>query len=104
MTGFTDSPQGGTSVLENVEEELAYDHPWQVIVWNDPVNLMNYVTGIFIEVLKVTKDKAEVLMQTVHVEGKAIVADGTQDHCQELVATLGAYGLWSTMSKTGGNS
>ena len=55
------------------------DRPWITIVWNDPVNLMSYVTHVFMEYFHFDRATAERLMMDVHEKGRAVVANGTQD-------------------------
>ena len=81
---------------EEVEQE---DKPWVVIVWNDPVNLMTYVTYVFQKLFGYAKPKAEKLMLQVHEEGKAAVSTGTREKAEADVARLHAHGLWATMQQ-----
>jgi len=74
-----------------------HDRPWVVIVWNDPVNLMTYVTYVFQKLFGYPKPKAEKLMWQVHTEGKAVVSSGTREKAESDVARLQAHGLWATM-------
>jgi ATP-dependent Clp protease adaptor protein ClpS len=82
---------------QDEREEL--DRPWIVVVWNDPVNLMTYVTYVFQKLFGYSKQKAEQLMLQVHHEGKAIVSDGTREKAEYDVARLHAHGLWATMQQ-----
>ncbi len=75
------------------------DQPWIVIVWNDPVNLMTYVTLVLQRLFGYTHGKAEKLMLQVHNEGKAIVSNGTREKAEHDVARLHAAGLWATMQQ-----
>ena len=75
------------------------DKPWVTIVWNDPVNLMSYVTYVFQHVFGYPKKKATKLMLDVHHKGKAIVTSGTKDKVEADVAKLHAAGLWATMQR-----
>ena len=68
-----------------------------MIVWNDPVNLMTYVTLVFQRLFGYSRAKAEELMLQVHNEGKAVVSQGTQEKAEHDVARLHAAGLWATM-------
>ena len=82
------------------EDEVAEeDKPWVVIVWNDPVNLMTYVTYVFQKLFGYAKPKAEKLMLQVHEEGKAAVSTGTREKAEADVARLHAHGLWATMQQ-----
>jgi ATP-dependent Clp protease adaptor protein ClpS len=81
------------------EEEVRPETPWIVIVWNDPVNLMTYVTFVFQKLFGYSRAKATKLMLQVHNEGRAVVAAGTREKCETDVARLHAYGLWATMQR-----
>ena len=80
------------------EEEAVIDRPWITIVWNDPVNLMDYVTYVFQRVFGYSKPKAEKLMLDVHHKGKAVVAAGARESMERNAETLHGYGLWATVS------
>src|SRR5437763_13417233 len=73
------------------------DRPWITIVWDDPINLMSYVTHVFMSVFGYPKPKAEQLMLDVHQRGKAVVSAGTRERMELDVATLHGYGLWATL-------
>jgi len=95
-------PTTATVVPDTVEElldeqDVEIDVPWIVIVWNDPVNLMDYVVYVFQKLFGYSRDKATHLMYQVHYEGKAVVASGTREQCETDVARLHAHGLWATM-------
>jgi len=77
----------------------ARDVPWRTIVWNDPVNLMSYVTYVFREYFGFSKRKAERLMLQVHNDGKAIVATGNREEMERHVQAMHGYGLWATLDK-----
>ena len=81
------------------EESREVDRPWVVIVWNDPVNLMTYVTYVFQKLFGYDRAKAEKLMLQVHNEGKAAVSTGTREKAESDVARLHAAGLWATMQQ-----
>jgi len=86
-------------VLERPGEADAIEHdrPWVVLVWNDPINLMSYVTLVLQKLFGYSKQKATRLMLQVHHEGKAVVASGTREKAEYDVARLHAHGLWATM-------
>ncbi|GAA4059493.1 hypothetical protein GCM10022248_29050 [Nonomuraea soli] len=69
------------------------------IVWNDPVNLMSYVTYVFQTVFGYSKEKAEKLMMDVHHKGKAVVSSGTREEMERDVQILHSYGLWATLQQ-----
>lgn len=75
------------------------DRPWIVIVWNDPINLMSYVTYVFQKLFGYGKAKASRLMMQVHVEGRSVVWSGPRERAEAYVAALHEYGLWATMQK-----
>ena len=79
------------------DTDVTPDVPWVVIVWNDPINLMDYVTFVFQKLFGYSRAKARKLMLQVHNEGKAVVSSGTRERCENDVARLHAHGLWATM-------
>ena len=82
----------------DTSEDLVPATPWLTIVWNDPVNLMSYVTYVFQRVFGYTKPKAEKLMLDVHHRGKAVVSSGTREAMERDAEVLHGYGLWATVS------
>ncbi|WP_253862886.1 ATP-dependent Clp protease adapter ClpS [Prauserella halophila] len=82
------------------EGTSAGDQPWQTIVWNDPVNLMSYVTYVFQKLFGYSRDHATKLMLDVHHKGRAIVTSGSKEKVEGDVAKLHAAGLWATMEQT----
>jgi ATP-dependent Clp protease adaptor protein ClpS len=76
------------------------DKPWLVIVWNDPVNLMTYVTWVLQKLFGYPRHKAEKLMLDVHYKGRAVVSSGTQEKAELDCFRLHGYGLWATVSKS----
>ena len=81
------------------DESEGYDRPWVVIVWNDPINLMSYVTLVFQKLFGFSLAKATKLMLQVHNEGKAVVSSGNREKSELDVARLHAHGLWATMQQ-----
>ena len=79
--------------------EEATDRPWITIVWNDPVNLMSYVTYVFVTYFKYDRTKAESLMLDVHEKGRAVVSNGSREEMERDVTAMHSYGLWATMQK-----
>ncbi|MFM1864795.1 MAG: ATP-dependent Clp protease adapter ClpS [Actinomycetota bacterium] len=73
--------------------------PWVCIVWDDPINLMSYVTYVFMTYFGYSKGKAEKLMMDVHTKGKAIVNKGTREEMERDVSALHGYGLMATLEK-----
>jgi ATP-dependent Clp protease adaptor protein ClpS len=73
--------------------------PWSTIVWNDPVNLMSYVSYVFQSYFGFTESEAERLMLQVHNNGRAVVASGSREEMERHVESMHGYGLWATLSK-----
>jgi ATP-dependent Clp protease adaptor protein ClpS len=91
------TPHREAAPQEDVQTLTEPDRPWITIVWNDPINLMSYVTHVFMTVFGYPKSKAEKLMLDVHRRGKAVVSSGTRERMELDVATLHGYGLWATL-------
>ncbi|MDQ3990898.1 MAG: ATP-dependent Clp protease adapter ClpS [Actinomycetota bacterium] len=83
----------------DIAEDLGLDVPWVVIVWNDPINLMSYVTYVFQKLFGYSREKATRLMLDVHHKGKAVVSSGSREKSEWDVARLHAHGLWATMER-----
>ena len=79
--------------------DLAPDVPWVVLVWNDPINLMSYVTMVFQKLFGYSLEKATELMLDVHHKGRAVVSTGTREKAEADVARLHEHGLWAPMQK-----
>ena len=82
-----------------VEEDVDLDTPWIVLVWNDPINLMNYVTLVFQKVFGYSLEKATTLMLDVHEKGRAVVSSGAREKAEMDVYRLHEFGLWATMQQ-----
>ena len=78
------------------------DQPWIVLVWNDPINLMSYVTMVFQKVFGYSLEKATALMLDVHHKGRAVVSSGTREKAELDVYRLHEHGLWATMQRDDG--
>ncbi|WP_414695746.1 ATP-dependent Clp protease adapter ClpS [Pedococcus sp.] len=81
------------------QEEGELDVPWITLVWNDPVNLMSYVTFVFQTYFGYSRSRAEKLMMDVHVKGRAVVSTGTREKMETDTEALQGYGLWATFQK-----
>ncbi len=90
-----------TDTLPTVEwdSELETDKPWSTTVWDDPINLMSYVTYVFMDYFKYPKERADHLMLLVHNEGRAVVSTGTREEMERDVTAMHSYGLWATLAK-----
>mgnify|MGYP006278450237 FL=1 len=82
-----------------VDTAEAIDRPWLTIVWNDPINLMSYVTYVFMTYFKYSRTKAEALMLDVHERGRAVVSSGSREAMEKHVTAMHAYGLWATVAQ-----
>jgi ATP-dependent Clp protease adaptor protein ClpS len=88
-------------VLEEVDVESSTltARPWIVIVWDDPVNTMEYVTKVFMKLFGFSRTKAEKHMREVHFEGRSVVSSGTKEKAELDVFRLGEHGLLATMEQ-----
>jgi ATP-dependent Clp protease adaptor protein ClpS len=77
----------------------AFGVPWVTIVWNDPVNLMSYVSYVFRTYFGMSAAEAERRMLLVHTEGRAVVATGNREEMERHVEAMHGYGLWATLTK-----
>ncbi|MEA2477325.1 MAG: ATP-dependent Clp protease adaptor protein ClpS [Actinomycetota bacterium] len=84
----------------DVEDVTEVDKPWLVIVWNDPINLMSYVTWVLQKLFGYSRPKATKLMLQVHQEGRAVVSSGSREKAELDCFRLHAHGLWATISKS----
>ena len=87
--------------LERTElrEDTVLQTPWVTIVWNDPVNLMNYVAYVFRSYFGFSKDDAERKMLQVHNAGRAVVATGPREEMERHVEAMHGFGLLATVAK-----
>ena len=84
------------------DTEVVPDSPWVVIVWNDPINLMSYVTWVLQKLFGYSLEKATALMLDVHHKGRAVVSAGEREKAELDVFRLHEHGLWATMQRDGG--
>jgi ATP-dependent Clp protease adaptor protein ClpS len=90
-----------TDLLREVEaeDESAIGSPWITIVWNDPVNLMSYVSFVFRSYFGFPREEAERLMLLVHNDGRAVVATGNREEMERHVQAMHGYGLWASLTR-----
>jgi ATP-dependent Clp protease adaptor protein ClpS len=88
-----------TVVEPDVDETVEVARPWVVVVWNDPINLMSYVTYVLQKLFGYPLEVAEKLMLQVHYEGKAVVSTGTREKAELDVFRLHEHALWATMQQ-----
>ena len=81
------------------DEALEPALPWITLVWNDPVNLMSYVTYVFQSYFGYPRAQAEKLMMDVHTKGKAVVSHGTREQMETDCMAMQGFGLWATFEK-----
>ncbi|MDP5228368.1 MULTISPECIES: ATP-dependent Clp protease adapter ClpS [Arthrobacter] len=81
------------------QELTASDTPWNLVIWNDPVNLMSYVSFVFRSYFGYSEKKADKLMLEVHRKGRSIVAHGGRERMEQHVVAMHGYGLWATVEK-----
>ena len=93
------STVGAPTIEEETDAEEALDIPWQVVVHNDPVNLMSYVTMVFQRVFGYPRDKAEKHMLEVHLKGRSILWSGMRERAELYVQQLHGYLLLATIEK-----
>lgn len=83
----------------DADEFVEEDRPWVVIVWNDPINLMSYVSFVFRKLFGYSQAKADELMLDVHEKGRAAVSNGPREKAELDVFRLHEHGLWATMEQ-----
>jgi ATP-dependent Clp protease adaptor protein ClpS len=83
----------------DADSAIDVDLPWIVVVWNDPINLMSYVTFVFQKLFGYSLEKATELMMDVHHKGRAVVSSGTREKAEMDVYRLHDHGLWATMEQ-----
>jgi ATP-dependent Clp protease adaptor protein ClpS len=81
------------------DEITLVDKPWATIVWDDPVNLMSYVTHVFVTYFHYGKSRAHKLMLQVHNDGRAVVSSGSREEMERDVTAMHEFGLWATLDK-----
>lgn len=97
--GAVVSPMVEVDDRTELATEHRLDQPWTTTVWNDPVNLMSYVTHVFRTYFGYTRAEAERLMLLVHHEGRAVVATGPREEMERHTEAMHEYGLWATVAK-----
>lgn len=101
----TTNPSNSTSTSPSTQPgqhtQLLAERPWQTVVWDDPVNLMSYVSYVFRTHFGFSKPKAQSLMLQVHERGSAVVAEGPRDAMELHVEAMHGYGLWATARQAG---
>ncbi|MBA2558454.1 MAG: ATP-dependent Clp protease adapter ClpS [Propionibacteriales bacterium] len=96
----TATPDAETVERPDTDEVALPELPWITLVWDDPVNLMSYVTFVFTDYFHYSRSKAQRLMMQVHTEGKAVVSSGSREEMERDVQAMHGYGLWATLEKS----
>ncbi len=91
----------GTVTEGGVTTDLseARDLPWRVVLWNDPINLISYVTWVLQSLFGYSLDKATALTMEVHNNGRAIVSHGPREKAEVDANLLHERGLWATLER-----
>ena len=96
---MTAAPAEAPARTVEPDEVTDFSRPWVTIVWNDPVNLMNYVVYVLQQLFGYSKQKATKLMLDIHHKGRAVVSSGTREQMEGDVSRLHAAGLWATLQQ-----
>jgi len=88
-----------TLIESDLDISQLVDKPWVTIVWDDPVNLMSYVTYVFIKLFNFSAEHAESLMMQVHTQGRAALTSGSREEMERDVQRLHEHGLWATLQR-----
>jgi ATP-dependent Clp protease adaptor protein ClpS len=100
MQKFSTVRNGGVDLPDvDVRDSVSTDLPWNVVVHNDPVNLMSYVTKVFVKVFGFSEERAKKHMLEVHHKGRSIVWSGARERAEFYVQQLQGYLLLSTIEK-----
>ena len=98
VTRTSDAATATTTAPDvDADDAVAVDRPWVVVVWNDPINLMSYVTFVFQKLFGYSLEKATALMMDVHEKGRASVFSGSREEAEMHVFRLHEHSLWATM-------
>lgn len=81
-------------------ESTSRDDAWVTIVWNDPVNLMSYVTYVFQTYFRFSREEATKRMLEVHNKGKTVVSTGSLEKMEIDAQAMHGYGLWATVQRS----
>jgi ATP-dependent Clp protease adaptor protein ClpS len=88
-----------TASSTDLREQTVLDSPWVTLVWNDPVNLMSYVSYVFRSYFGFSREEADRRMLQVHNDGRAVVATGSREEMERHVEAMHDFGLWATLQK-----
>jgi ATP-dependent Clp protease adaptor protein ClpS len=91
-----------TTIVPETDDLVDEDRPWQVVVWDDPVNTMTFVVYVFRKLFGYSEKKATKLMLQVHNEGRAAVSEGPREKVEIECYQLHSFGLWATIEQQDG--
>lgn len=100
MCCVTSTPDAATIERSDTDTVVRAEVPWITLVWDDPVNLMSYVSFVFVDYFRYPRSKAQKLMMQVHSEGRAVVSTGSREEMERDVQAMHGYGLWATLQKS----
>ncbi len=86
-----------TAAQNKIKDKRAL--PWTVIVYDDPINLMQYVTMVFKKVFGYSEEKATVLMRQVHEKGRSLVWSGEKEKAEFYVQQLHSFQLKASLEQ-----
>jgi len=89
----------GSDTLSQTRVSTALDVPWNVVVHDDPVNLMGYVTWVLMRIFGYDEKKAAILMMQVHQLGRSVVWSGQREKAEFYAQQLQAHQLKTTLEK-----
>lgn len=84
---------------QDQDTDTTTNRPWIVLVWNDPINLMSYVSYVFQKLFGYSQEKSDRLMLDVHQKGRAVVSSGNREKAEMDVFRLHEHGLWATLQQ-----
>lgn len=102
MPATIDDPSLEEFLEASTESSSEVDRPWLIVVYDDPVNTMGFVTTVFEKVLSLSHSEAEHKMWEVHTKGRSIVWTGGREPAEVLLQQLHLYGLQARLEKSEG--
>lgn len=93
------TPERSLTTMPREETEVVLDQPWNVVIHNDPVNLMSYVSHVIRKLFGYGEQEANRLMLQVHEQGRSIVWTGAREKAEHYVRELHVHQLLSTLEQ-----
>lgn len=88
-----------SDTLTELKEDVSLDAPWNVVVYDDPVNLMGYVTMVLMKIFGYPENRAAAMMLEVHKRGRSVVWSGEREKAEFYVQQLQAHQLKTSLEK-----